>query len=486
MSAIRLKYSIDSQTTQDWRTKAEVKKVWLNLKNLTEEDKQYIQSNFKGIERGDEISFPTTKPSIYDFPDTAKILGVLEYLQSTGHYAMPTVDIFVQKLKHALKDAVTKQDMSDAKKSTDEMWIEFMNRIEEPDMKSLIQSITPYYIGDSTYGWKLAFEQALRVKKYKPDATFVKTRRQWERDYNREINLDATRLLILVPYDSQVQSHHDTMSQVGYNSDKKFGDLSKQQQEFVDIKSRSGAGKHYHWQPVYDVSDTTVKEGEEDVFNNTIGFKNNLTGELNQHAINDKLQNGFSSEDDVNKIYHNETGNVQLLTTALAQGIQKNFVDVKALLPQNTKNENAYMSAFETMVCNLADKLIEDKAKIVKAENRQKGIEAVLIAVCALCRINARKVGLNLANDNFSPKYYYELREIINAIVSLINKNMPRQENRLRINEEVPMLTSIEDLYDILNISEEDVESEEVYESKQQQKAILKEGFYNFFNKLLK
>ena len=483
MSGIRLKYSIDGDV-KFWRGK-EFKRGWLNLRNLTDEDFNYIKSNFQCFERENELAFPTTKPSTLDYPDTANIIGALEYLQSTGRYIMPSVEDVLLKLKFAIKNIVSKEEMQDTKKSTDEMWIEFMNRIEEPEMKELINSIAPYYMGDSTYGWKLAFEQALRVKKYKPDATFVKTSGQWQRDYNRDVVDNATRIIILVPYDRQVRSNKDTMDSLGYDTNAtRYKDLSRQQKDVVDISSRSGEGKKYQYIAVYDISDTVLRNGEEDVFNDTIGLKNNLTGELNQHAINDKMSKGFGSVEDINKIYHNEVGNIQTLTIALAQGIQKTYPDIRTLMPQNTTNESAYYSAFETMVLNLADRLIEDKAKIVRQENREKGMQATLVAVLALCRLNAKKVALNLQTQNFQPKYYYELREVINNIINLINKNMPRQENRLMIQEEIPYINSMEELFDILDVNEENFESEEVYESKNRQKSLIKENFYNVLKKL--
>jgi hypothetical protein len=268
-----------------------------------------------------------------------------------------------------------------------------------------------------------------------------------------------------------------------------YKDLSRGQKDFIDVKRRSGDAERYTWIGVYDVSQTVLQDGEDDIFNTAAGFKNNLTGELNNKAIADKMANGeFANQEDVNKIYHNENGNVKQIVDALSRGIQNNFPDIKFYLPKSTSSEEDFLRSFKDMVMKLADRLIEDKAKIVKQENRQEGIKATLIAVSILTRLNPREVAVSLSTEEFVPRYYYEIREIVNNIISLINKNLPKQENIMRINElQIPYLDSTEELMDMLNVNQENMETkQEQFDAKEKQMADIKENIYKQLNKLNK
>ena len=491
MSQVKLKYSVDGKVGKKWGKI--IKLGWINFKNLFPEDidaiLSFAQPKIREENGQKELSLSTDRPSNFENKDTATILKILEYLQSTGRYSMPSVENIMTDLKYAYKDAVTTDDMKAATKTTDELWIEFIKRLEDPEMQSIMKSISPYYMGDSIYGWKLALENAMRVKKEMPEATFLKTRHQWNIHYHRNVLPNAQRLLIKIPRDYDKYSKEDVMQQAGYNSRTQYKDLSRGQKDYVDVKMRSGDAEHYTWIGVYDVSQTVLQEGEEDIFNTTAGFKNNLTGELNDKAIQDKMANGeFANPEDVNKIYHNENGNVRQIVDALSRGIQNVYPDIKFYLPKANASDEDFLRSFKDMIMKLADRLIEDKSKIVKQENRQEGIKATLIAVSILTRLNAREVAVSLSTEEFVPRYYYEIREIVNNIISLINKNLPKQENIIRMNEtQIPYLDSTEELMDMLNVNQENMQmKQEQFDTKEKQIADIKENFYKQLNKLNK
>ena len=494
MSLIRLKYSVDGQISNMFNKLK--KKAWINFKNILPEDAEQIKKFFKPIVRErngvEELAFSTDKPSTWDDKFTEPIVKTLQFLEGTNHYAMPSIENIMEELKIAYKNIVTKDDMKNAEKSTDEIWLDFIKRLEDPEMQSLVKSISPYYMGDSIYGWKLAYANALKVKKEMPQATFVFTPQQWAEKFNRKVNLDAQRLLIKVPIDSEVYSKRETMNKVGYNQNTTYSDLSKQQKHHVDVSSRSGNAKHYTWVAVYDISQTTLMDGEEDRFNTEVGFKNNLTGELNDKAIQDKIKNGsVQNPEDINKLYHNENGNVRLIVNALSNAIKKEFPDLKVYLPKPNASEEDFNRAFQDMVMKIADRLIEEKAKIVRQENRQEGIKATLTAVSILTRLNPQQVALKLAAKEFEPKYYFELRDIINDIIKMINQNMPKQETKLFIKEMNDMyikpLESVEELMNMLNVPTDNIkEKEEQSENKKETIKHLKENFYIILNNLNK
>jgi hypothetical protein len=137
------------------------------------------------------------------------------------------------------------------------------------------------------------------------------------------------------------------------------------------------------------------------------------------------------------------------------------------------------------MVMKIADKLIEEKAKIVRAENRRVGIQSTLTAVLILTRLNPQKVASDIASSDFSPKFYFELRDIINEIVSMINKNLPRQESKNNMNEaQIPYIQSVEELMSMLGVEDSVENMEECYTKKQEKINQIKESFYNTLKRI--
>lgn len=486
MSQIRLKYSVDGQLGTNMITKKPVRRAWINFKNLLPEDIEAIKQFAKPKERDGEIAMSTDKPSTWDAPATVPIVKTLEYLQSTGRYAMPSIEDLMQELKMGLKNIVSSDEMKAAKQSIDELWMDFIKRLDDPEMQSLVKSISPYYMGDSTYGWKLALNNAMKIKKEIPDATFVQTAKQWQDEFNRRVNDDATPLVILVPKDKTIYTMQQAMDNAGYRKGTQTSDLSPQQNQYLKVTARAGTAEGgYKYVKVYDISQTTVKDGHEDLFNTKAGFKNNLTGELNDVAIQDKIKNGYGNKEAVDALYHNENGNPMLLSKALYNAISQEYPDIKMYLPKDNAPLEDFERAFQDMIMKIADRLIEEKGKIVREQNRQVGIKSTLTAILILTRLNPQKVASDIGNSDFDPKFYFQLRDIINEIVNMINKNLPKLENKNMIEEmQIPYIQSVEELMNILGVDDSIENMEESYKQKQETINQLKEGFFRTFNKI--
>lgn len=486
MSQIRLKYSVDGQLGTNMITKKPIRRAWINFKNLLPEDIEAIKQFAKPKERDGEIAMSTDKPSTWDAPSTMPIVKTLEYLQSTGRYAMPSIEDLMQELKMGLKNIVSSDEMKAAKQSIDELWMDFIKRLDDPEMQSLVKSISPYYMGDSTYGWKLALNNAMKIKKEMPDATFVQTAKQWQDEFNHKVNDDATPLVILVPKDKTIYTMQQAMDNAGYRKGTQTSDLSPQQNKYLKVTARAGTAEGgYKYVKVYDISQTTVKEGHEDLFITKAGFKNNLTGELNDVAIQDKIKNGYGNKEAVDALYHNENGNPMLLSKALYNAISQEYPDIKMYLPKDNAPLEDFERAFQDMVMKIADKLIEEKGKIVREQNRQVGIKSTLTAVLILTRLNPQKVASDIGNSDFDPKFYFQLRDIINEIVNMINKNLPKLENKNMIEEmQIPYIQSVEELMNMLGVDDSIENMEESYKQKQETINQLKEGFFRTLNKI--
>ena len=106
MKPIRLKYSVDGQISNMFNK--QVRKSWINFKNLLPEDIEALKKISKPLVRDNEIALSTDKPSTWDAPNTAPIVRALEYLHSTGHYLMPSIEDMMKELKLGLKNVEIK------------------------------------------------------------------------------------------------------------------------------------------------------------------------------------------------------------------------------------------------------------------------------------------------------------------------------------------------------------------------------------------
>ena len=283
----------------------------------------------------------------------------------------------------------------------------------------------------------------------------------------------------------------NVMKRVGYKDNVTYNDLSRQQKDFIDISAVEGEAKSFTLIAYYDVSDTVlIDPNGEDIWADTIGFDNNLTGHLNKAALDYKAANGGGSVEDISKIYHNEEGDVKALSIALAEGIASTYPDIPTSLPTKD-NVNAYKKCYGDMLEKLSDRLIEEKSKIVKKENREQGVLIATTIIMCLTRVAPETVALRLANNELTESSYFELRSIINGIIGLMRKNMPKQESKYNINEiELPMLNSVDELLSMMGMKRSDVKptdnaNEQMEESESELKTI-KENFFKFFDRINK
>lgn len=493
---IKLDYTVASKKFNNKIKKVWEDQTWLNYENLDIADKDVLKSKFGGfIGKSGSVGFSTLNPKDSNNPKTANIINSYKYLESTGKYEMPPLQQMVDDLISASNDIMSKDDKENINKSTDEMWLKFMKDIQNPETQLLLKSFGQYSLADSTFGWKLAESNIMRIKAQKPDATFVQTRKQWHDKFKRRVVPNATKIGVMIPLNkSSYQNQSDkanVMKRVGYKDNVTYNDLSRQQKDFIDISAVEGEAKSFTLIAYYDVSDTVlIDPNGEDIWADTIGFDNNLTGHLNKAALDYKAANGGGSVEDISKIYHNEEGDVKALSIALAEGIASTYPDIPTSLPTRD-NVNAYKKCYGDMLEKLSDRLIEEKSKIVKKENREQGVLIATTIIMCLTRVAPETVALRLANNELTESSYFELRSIINGIIGLMRKNMPKQESKNNINEiELPMLNSVDELLSMMGMKRSDVKptdnvNQQMEETEKELKTI-KENFFKIFDRINK
>lgn len=493
MDKIKLEYTVASRKVNNKIKKIEEIQTWINYENLLPADKINLRSKFGGVinqrSANKSIGYSTNNPEDKENPKTVTIINTLKYLESTGNYEIPSIDSILIDMVSASKDILTDKDKEEISKSTDELWLKFMQDIQNPEMQTLLKNIGQYSLADSTFGWQLASSNLIRIKAQRPDATFVQTRKQWYDRFKRRVKPNAKAIGVMVPrnqLDGGKMSKEDMMKLKGYSNDVKYNDLSVQQKNYIDVSLVAGQGKYFDLVAYYDVSDTElVDPNGQDIWAETVGFDNNLTGHLNNAALQFKASQTNTSPEEINKIYNNEKGDIVKLTKALAKGISEHYQDIPTMLPKSF-NENAYLKCYSDMLYALSDKLIEEKGKIVKKENRTQGILIASTIVMCLTKVSPETVARQLANNKLTETSYFELRTVINTITSLIRHYLPKMETKHKLNEmEIPVLKSVDELLSIMGMNRNDIKSTPKEEEDDNNNInSLKENFFKIFNRI--
>lgn len=491
MDKIKLEYTVASREINN-KFKKE-KQAWINYKNLIGGDKTILKNKFGGYSNpykpNSSLGYATTDPEDKDNPQTKTIINTLKYLEKTGKYEVPDVNDVLIDMTAAFKDILSNKDKENITQSTDELWLKFMKDIQKPEIQELLKSIGQYSIADTTFGWQLASSNLMRIKAQRQDATFLQTRKQWYDRYRRKVKRSAKPIGVLVPHnqlDGSEMSKEDMMKLKGYGNDVKYSDLSVQQKNHIDVSIVAGKGKYFVLIAYYDVSDTElINPDEADIWAETAGFDNNLTGHLNSVALNSKARQLNISPEEIGKIY-NEKGDIKKLAEALAKGISKHYPDVPIMLPKKF-NENAYLKCYSDMLYKLSDKLIEEKCKVVRKENRAQGVLIASTIVMCLTKVSPETVARQLANNELTEESYFEVRNVINAITSLIRFNLPKLETKYNLHEmEIPVLKSVDELLNMMGMDRSDVKPtpKEELDNSNEEISSLKENFFKIFNQI--
>ena len=448
---------------------------------------------------GNSVGFSTNNPEDKDDENTKKIILALKAIEESDLYDnIPSYEELSSSMVNTKDDSVSKEEASNAYENYDKMWADCMKRINDPDIQLLLQSMGQSFIDDKTYGWQYSMKNVAMIKAAKEDATFVQTRRQWKEKYNRDVRDGATKIIIDVPnlvdQKASDSAKRKVFKQAGFRAPKTLQNISTQQKDFIDISARDKEHLGFKAMAVFDVSDTElINPNGVDKWAEEVGFVNNLTGRLNKPALAQKAEMNNISDEEAAKLFDSEVGNPIKLHNALVKGIEgneklKNIPHERKIKHDNVNNEKLALDSFEKNVESLADYLIQTDCKIARNENRINSVETTLIAVLLLCKLKPRKVGNGINDKILSEESYFELRNVINKIIDLINKNYRdmNESRKIQINE-IEKLSSVKQLLDLLGISIEDVRNkDENNDEIREERKMIKEEFFNFFNRINK
>lgn len=180
----------------------------------------------------------------------------------------------------------------DNKNKAIEVWQKYLGTLDDPETVKIIEAYSVLPL-DKVYGHQLSQKNAMLIRSVNNDATFILPLGEW-RKLNRGVKRNAQRYVIyIIPKGtakSDINKVSDVIKSLGWGSST-YDELPPQVQKEVDIKTNNLASKIFIPVYEYDIADTYVFPGKPDLFNQTMGLKNNLTGELNALAKMDAMSN---------------------------------------------------------------------------------------------------------------------------------------------------------------------------------------------------
>ena len=308
-----------------------------------------------------------------------------------------TPDWFVTSVESGTSKAVNQDDYkaldTSYDKLMDDMLDHFEGKLNDPMVEKILESMKVY--DPNTGEFKGIYEflkkhilsahNVIQVCAQWRNAqkggvpTFVATKRQWYRDYNRYVVQNAVPMLMTTPNDQHKKSVSDaivqnnlTRNQYRSNSHVKHGVHS----EYYD----NGQVSDFHGEYVYDITDTEVLPGMRDVFTEHEGLSSNLWPDQINQAAQDKGHTVDDIKSDNEKLK-------QIGLEANQDGQQKVLSALQVYVNENPKLGANIASAIKSgNIVNAVRAYFENEPYIDREKN--PSVKNALLNMCVFAALN--------------------------------------------------------------------------------------------------
>lgn len=199
---------------------------------------------------------------------------------------------FHSKVKEEVKQVHDK-----AGETAMDMWQNYLSKINDPVTRKQIELYSRVYRKVS-YGNILSVKNTALIKSYDKGATFVLAPGKWKELFGRGIKRNAKPLPLYVYINKGKATNkdiEDAKKTAGWE-ETDDEDLSTQVKYNINMKANKTGGFTLRYIG-YDVRDTYLLSGaKEDKWSSEIGLLNNLSGELNAAAIQDRQKRNVQPE----------------------------------------------------------------------------------------------------------------------------------------------------------------------------------------------
>lgn len=364
----------------DERTASAVKS-WVNSKGV---------HYFKDCASKSGFNFKVPIVSLDKFVQSSAF-NVMASTMAKGGYNI-TPDWFITTVQNSMNDTASKLDLSHDK-LMDDMLDHFEGKLNDPMVEKLLglmkvydpntgefkavyeflkkHILLPHNIMQACAQWRNAQKTGV--------PTFVATKRQWYRDYNRYVVQGAVPLSLTVPNNQKRKTRQDaitqnnlTMDQYRTNSHVRHGVRS----EYYD----NGPVSEFHGKYYYDITDTEVLPGMPDLFNRDEGLASNLWPDQINQAAQDK---GHTVDD----IKADDEKLKQAGLEANQDGQQKVLSALQVYVDENPKLGANIASAIKSgNIVNAVRGYFENEPYIDRVKN--PSIKNALLNMCVFAALN--------------------------------------------------------------------------------------------------
>lgn len=478
---VPLQYDVTYQNKKNLKGET-VSTTYFNINNLTQTDRKTLSNpSYKAISRKDGSGVFYTMSSPEAFLGSVFFKNMYKYLASTGNYIMPDIEFMKAEISQAKLDKVTGDQIREQNDKYEDMFEKIMKSLNDPKTKELLRKISSigFDINEKIYGIVRSPGNAIKAYAVKPDATFVATRKNFKKLYNRILKPTATPMLLSVKNSGyKDQSKAEALLGVKFNDIK---DNPHKKNAFDIASSTEQDG--FSLAAYFDISDTILIPGYPDTFTGEAGLVDNLRGVLNQLAKDEVASNKIDRAE--LGIVDNETNNEIFCKRVLHNLSQNNILPqdeiykLKKLDP--TKGETVVAIA-KTFFSEIS--FTREHNPSLKDAKVYAAIAAVLtiedVAETERLRVISRHED-NIINTLTKRK---DFASISLPVTNLIKMLKPISESQF--NED--SVVSPEFIMSIFNIDpasldqEEEVENDEITNEKNK----IKEEFFRIVNKLNK
>lgn len=301
---------------------------------------------------------------------------IVKKLEEWGH----SNEESLRKMEGRILDFVLDSDSEAAESKRQLFWKTFIDNFNDPEVKGTIELYHRLF-HPRKYGHILSLKNYLFAKAQNPDVTLLMTREEWLKR-NRKIKPRAKGVIITAPLNSKSRSK-DEMEQ-GKNesgwSDYEIEELPLDAEHMVRVLT--GSKKNYYSSVrEYDIKETELIEGKEDIVVTQMGLISNLTGEINDLAKADE-----DSIDPESKPKKDDS--VETRTAVANEAISDYCIKHKVSYNKSDNNTTNLINAIHA----IAYKQSTTAANILKASNKDTFANMVVATVLFYYKIGFEQI----------------------------------------------------------------------------------------------
>jgi len=261
-----------------------------------------------------------------------QVVNQLEHaIKQIGTFNPDSVDKLCDRIGDTVYDTVTKADKESSEQVSLSNWKDLMTKLHDPEVR---KNLLAYQMSDSyarQYGNVLSPGNVYQILSQFPQAAFVTTRGGWAK-YGRKVNPGARRIYVTMPVSrgnqrdkSKLDNAAKTLGWSDYDAAKTASKGSEQVMHNIRMQADDKAAGFVEV-TMYDVSQTTPIDPNNDKWSMEMGLSNNVNGVLNSIAAAHNSGVVAGSDD--------------------AKKIEKNKKIIDDLLAKAMPNRRAFMEKF--------------------------------------------------------------------------------------------------------------------------------------------